>query len=99
MGCNTSSHTGGGQFRRDFSYLGEVSSIIPESVKVMALTATATDTTRNAIIKTLNMQKPKIVSVSPQKHNIVYAVALKCEISDAFTPLCDKLAWERAKMG
>ena len=65
----------------------------------MALTATATDTTRTAIIKILNMQKPKIVCVSPEKHNIVYAVAEKCEISDAFTSLCGKLARERTKMG
>ena len=37
--------------------------------------------------------------VSPEKHNIVYAVAEKCEISDAFTSLCGKLARERTKMG
>lgn len=73
----------------------DLRSIIPETVEVMALTATATDTTRTVIIKTLNMQKPKIVCVSPEQHNIVYAVAEKCKISDAFTSLCDKLATER----
>jgi len=42
--------------------LGELRSIIPENVKAMALTATATDTTRTAIIRTLDMQKLKSVS-------------------------------------
>ena len=79
--------------------MGELRSIIPETVKVMALTATATDTTRAAIIRTLDMQKPKVISVSPVKHNIVYAVAQKSEISEAFVPLCSKLAMQRIEMG
>lgn len=39
---------------------------------------TATNT-RMTIIMTPNIQKPKVVSVLPEKHNIVYAVAQKHE--------------------
>ena len=45
----------GNNFCRKFSHLGELRSIIPENVKAMALTATATDTTRTAIIRTLDV--------------------------------------------
>ena len=59
----------GDTFHPEFSHLGEVRSIvrsiIPESVRVMAMTATATNTTRAAIIKILDMQKPIIVSIYP----------------------------------
>ena len=89
----------GNSFRHEFSHLGELRSIIPENVNVMALTATATDTTRTAIIRALDMQEPKIISVSPVKHNIVYAVAQKSEISASFEPLCNKLAMHRTEMG
>ena len=57
--------------------LGEVRSLIPTSVHVMALTATATATTQAQIIGTLCMDKPHVLSVSPQKKNIVYVVKKK----------------------
>lgn len=89
----------GNSFRREFSHLGEVRSIIPESVKVMALTATATNSTRASIIKSLDMQKPTLVSVPPFKDNIVYAVTEKTSISHAFIPLAKRLAEKRTDMG
>ena len=61
-------------FRREFSRLGELRSIIPEHVHVMAL---ATVSTRKEIIKSLDMQDPVIVSVSPIKENVHYCVAGK----------------------
>lgn len=79
--------------------MGEVRSVIPESVKVMALTATATNTTREAVIKSLDMQKPTLVSIPPLKDNIVYAVAEKSSISRAFIPLAKQLAEKRTDMG
>ena len=65
----------------------------------MALTATATTATRECVIKSLDMQKPTLVSVSPFKHNIVYAVAKKSSISSAFEPLAKQLAEKRTDMG
>ena len=52
--------------RTEFAYLGQVRSIVPPSVRVMALTATAIITTRKYVIKSLNMQAPEIVNVSPK---------------------------------
>ena len=57
----------GDKFRTEFSHLDEIRSIIPETVRVMALTATATLATRKFIIKSLIMQKPDIIYVSPDK--------------------------------
>ena len=79
--------------RHEFACLGEVRSIIPKSVKVMALTATATDTTRSFIIRSLDMEKPKVVSVSPMKENIVYSVGQKSTISETFLPHGQKLQY------
>ncbi len=42
---------GGEKFRTEYSHLNEIRSLISETVKVMALTATATKITRNFIIK------------------------------------------------
>ena len=64
----------GESFRREFSRLGEVRSIIPEHVNVMALTATATTSSQAEIIQSLDMQNPVIVSVPPIKDNIFYCV-------------------------
>ena len=95
-----SPHTCRGEtFRPEFSRLGEVRSIIPESVHVMALTATATNTTRAAIIKTLDMRKPTVISVHPGKENIMYYVVEKSSLSVSFAPICDKLTHQRTEMG
>lgn len=64
----------------------------------MALTATATKTTRNCIIKTLDMQTPDIVSISPIKDNIVYCVSEKSTIQVSLGPIADRLSCQRAAM-
>ena len=64
----------GENFRREFLSLDEIRSSVPETVRVMALTTTATKSTRLFIIKILCMQSPEIDSVSPDKENAMYAV-------------------------
>lgn len=66
---------------------------------MMALTATATNKTRAHIIRTLNMQRPTVVSIPPIKDNIMYAVAQKSSIDSAFLPLAKQLAEQRTEMG
>ena len=51
--------------------------IIPETVRVMALTATATNTTKSFIIKSLSMQSPEVIYIPPIKNNIIYEVLVK----------------------
>ena len=79
----------GDSFRQEFCCLGELRSTIPEHVNVMVLTATATVSTRNEIVKSLDMQDPVIVPVSPMKGNIHYCVARK---TSPFQPIYEKLA-------
>lgn len=88
----------GDVFRPEFGKLGEIRSIFPENVHLMALTATATNSTRAAVIKTLDMQSPTIVSVYPDKKNILYYVAEKSSISESFAPIVSKLSQVRSKM-
>ena len=65
----------------------------------MALTATATTSSRTEIIRSLDMQNPVIVSVPPIKDNIFFCVLDKCTISASLGPLCDRLAIRRINMG
>lgn len=93
------SHNRGTSFRREFSHLGEIRSIIPEGVHVMALTATATKATRQFVIRKLNMYDPVIISISPMKTNLVYSVGRKTDMMEAFTPVCERLITEGISMG
>ena len=62
----------GQTFRKEFTHLSELRSILSDRVHLMALTATATTTTRKYIIDNLCMQKPAIVYFPPVKDNITY---------------------------
>ena len=89
----------GESFRREFSRLSEVRSVIPQHVNVMVLTATATVSSRNEIIRSLDMQKPMVVSVPPIKENIFYCVLGKSTINVSLGPLCDRLSSRKTSMG
>ena len=91
--------TWGDTFRKEFSQAGDVRSLIPEMVQIMVLTATATNTTRRAIIRVLRMVNPEVVSISPNKVNIKYAVKLNLSsFEEMFAPLVEKLRQERKGM-
>ncbi|KAL5479301.1 hypothetical protein EMCRGX_G022804 [Ephydatia muelleri] len=90
----------GDYFRQEFKYLGAVRSLIPSHVHVMALTATATVATRDTVVKILGMNSPTIVSASPDKPNICYAVREKGNIEEegrtlltvvSFLPFCNEI--------
>ena len=55
----------GAQFRKEFSCIGELRSLIPQGTPLIALTATATVASRNLIILNLGMTNPVVISVSP----------------------------------
>ena len=56
--------------------LGELRSIFPSTIKAMALTATATSSTRKDIIKILCMMDEKLIYLPPTKTNIVILLRL-----------------------
>lgn len=81
----------GDTFRREFSRIGELRSIIPSNVNVMALTATASRTLRRNVMKMLGMKNASVVSVSPNKHNIKYIVKRFSTLEECFGLLVDEL--------
>ena len=82
----------GESFRRAFLQIGEIRSLIPPSVNVMALTATATVETRSYVCKQLGMIKPLIISRVPNRVNIMYEVIEKPDSLEAsFEPLVNNL--------
>ena len=85
-------HIRGETFREDFRRLGELRSIFPSTIKVMALTATATSSTGKDIIKTLCMVDEKLIYLPPTKTNICYFVATKPDKqSEILIPIVQEL--------
>ena len=81
----------GQTFRREFSDIGEMRSLVPPSVNMMALTATATTATRQKIVRALCMKRCYSITTNPQKENVFYAVEEKTDLQEAFTPIVDEL--------
>jgi len=82
----------GVSFRKEFSRIAEVRSLIPHHVRVMALTATATISSRRKIILSLDMQGCHVISRNPRKMNIKYIVRQKVTIEEAFSPVIEDVS-------
>jgi len=66
--------------------------LIPDNIRVMALTATATVATRKAVCRTLGMVNPAVISESPNKVNIKYVVHLNPgTLEETFAPLVEEV--------
>ena len=82
----------GKQFRKEYSCLGEMRGLLSTDVRIMALTATTTESTRKEICKSLGLVDPAFVLRSPEKPNIIYNVVLKTsELEEVFVPLVEEL--------
>ena len=92
--------TGRGEsFRTEFSKIGEVRSLINEEVRVIALTATATKSSRKKIRETLGMAKAIVISEPPNRPNIEYRVEKKkATIEEQFASLFEELKRKRLTM-
>ena len=78
--------------------IGEVRSILPPGVCVMALTATATRTLRYAVSATIGMRNPFIVAIPPCKRNMMYSVSTLVSVEETLKPVVDRLRKERTAM-
>ena len=97
--CNVCPLYRGESFRKEFAHLGYVRNLIPETVHVMALTATATTTTRHEIIKTLRMVGLVVVAVTPNKPNIKYIKkGNQGSVEENFAGLVEELRNKRTGM-
>ena len=66
----------------DHGHLGELRALIPPKVHMIALTATATKSSREKIMRSLHMINPVVVNLSPHKKNVVYTVHPKPQLEE-----------------
>ena len=64
----------GNKFRVSFARLGELRSLLPVGVNIIALTATATTTTLDVIKARLSMPCPMIIGLPPHRSNMSFIV-------------------------
>ena len=88
----------GDTFRSILKLVGQIRSLLPQHVHVMALTATATRQLQVAVEGILGMKKAVVVMTPPCKANIMYAVGTFTSITETFSPLLEKLRKERQLM-
>ena len=84
----------GDQFRTAFFEIGNLRSIIPSHVKILALTATATSQTFQAITKTLSMDNIKLIASAPNRDNIHYSLHTKLNLEELSSKLCAEFVEE-----
>ena len=82
-------------FRHVLARVGEVRSLIPSSVHVMALTATATSSDRIAVTQMIGLQNPYTLKQTPSKPNIVYDIGSFKAVPNTFKKFADRLRFER----
>ena len=88
----------GQTFRTVLDRIGEVRSILPDGLNIMALTATATKTLRYSVSRTIGMHNPFVIAIAPCKKNIMYSVQTFESVEITFKPVVDRLKGERISM-
>ena len=72
----------GDKFRQAFSKIGELRSIIPDHVHLLALTATATKDTFQAVCSRLSLVDPVVIALSPDRPNLMLNIMGKPTIEE-----------------
>ena len=88
----------GDQFRLDFSLLGQLRSVIPDRVRFIATTATATIATFTVVRDRLFLKDPKIVAMPPEKANIYYSVKMNPNFEEYLSTVTDELTCHRTAL-
>ncbi|PFX31813.1 Bloom syndrome protein-like [Stylophora pistillata] len=95
----TSNNSSMAAFRETFAKLHELRSLAPD-IKMLALTATATTSTRETITEMLLMDNPHVIYENPCKTNIAYSVHYMDKerlVGDCFQWLADELKEKKEK--
>ena len=87
--------TWGDKFRTSFSKIGELRSLIPTIVNILALIATATLETYHIICEILSMSDPCLIALPPSRDNIRYQVKSKIRLEDLVSLLSHSLLERR----
>lgn len=64
----------GDEFRIAFARIGDLRSIVPTRVHMLALTATATQETLQVVLQRLSLKDVVVVALPPSRPNIIYKV-------------------------
>ena len=87
-------------FRKWCGVVGEIRSLLPQGVPMLALTATASAGTRKKIIELSSLHKSVQIVVSLNRDNIkLYLQKVLIEISDNFMWLVHELEQKQIKWG
>ena len=81
----------GESFRSVLKRIGEVRSLLPRGVNVMALTATATKAIRLSVSRTIGLNNPYVLTRSPCKSNLIYTTGVFKTVQETFGVLADRL--------
>jgi len=88
----------GKDFRTTFAEIGSIRSLIPNSVKILALTATATRETLDCVLDSLSLEDPAIIGMPPNRPNIRYTIEHPIGILDFSQKITDELMAKRIEM-
>ena len=87
----------GDEFRKAFAQIGDLRSIIPTHVKILALTATATTETFHIVTRRLAMWQPVLVALPPYRQNIAYKIYAQVTINKFSEHIYDELILKRRR--
>jgi len=89
----------GDQFRKSFARIGDLRSLIPKDVNILALTATATHETVSVVTSRLSMHEVKVVALSPCRDNICYKIksSSSTKLEDFTDDISKELSQKRVK--
>jgi len=88
----------GHDFCRAFAEIGSIRSLLHKSVKIIALTATATKETLESATQCLTLENPAIVGLPPNRSNIKYVVENNTDVATFCRLIVDELTLKRAQM-
>jgi len=81
-----------------FAEIGEIRSLLPRSIKVLALTATATKETLKSVTSRLSLEDPALIGLPPDRPNIKFVVKPVVSIVELCNQLHDELMLKRTAM-
>ena len=88
----------GDSFRLAFAEIGTLRSLLPKSVNVLALTATATKATLDCIVEKVFLKCPEIIGLPPNRKNIKYIVKHDITFRNFCSNLVNDLSKRRTAM-
>ena len=85
----------GDSFIVTYSQLGDIRSLLPSNIHIIALTATATKETLKVVSNRLSLESPVLVGLPPDRKNIFYNVQAMLSV-DVF---CVQISAEIKSLG